>query len=275
MPAASRDLRGRRALVTGGATGIGAAIAERFAAEGAEVLVTARREEAGRAVCARINERGGTAAFFPLDVRDEAQAQAAVAACVETFGGIDALVTSAGVGAHPDQAPSAHAVCDATPEQFGHVLEVNLTGTFLLAREAARTMVAAETAGTMVFVSSVAAKRPTGGAYAVSKAGVWMLARCLAEELGPHGIRVNAVGPGFVRTRLLEERALRSVEPEGDQELAEAWLATRAAALPLRRLGTTDDVAAAAVFLTGGESTYLTGSIVHPDGGLVSSTAGG
>ncbi|RDI74386.1 short-chain alcohol-related dehydrogenase [Gaiella occulta] len=275
MPAASRRLEGRRALITGAATGIGAAIAERFAAEGAKVLVTARSEEAGRAVCARINDGSGQAAFFPLDVCEEAQGQAAVAACVEMLGGIDALVTSAGVGAHPEQAPSPRAVCDATLEQFGHVLDVNLTGTFIAAREAARSMVATGTAGTMVFVSSVAAKRPTGGAYAVSKAGVWMLARCLAEELGPHGIRVNAVGPGFVRTRLLEERALRSVDPEGDHDLAEAWLAARAAALPLRRLGTTDDVASAAVFLTSAESAYLTGSILHPDGGLVSSTAGG
>ena len=275
MPSTSRRLEGRCALVTGAATGIGAAIAERLAAEGAKVLVTARHEEAGRAVCARINESGGQAAFFPLDVCDEAQGQAAVAACVEMLGGIDALVTSAGVGAHPDQAPSPRVVCDATPEQFAHVLDVNLTGTFLVARAAARSMVSTGTAGTLVFISSVAAKRPTGGAYAVSKAGVWMLARCLAEELGSHGIRVNAVGPGFVRTRLLEERALRSVDPEGDHDLAEAWLATRAAALPLRRLGTTDDVAAAAVFLTGSDSAYLTGSILHPDGGLVSSTAGG
>lgn len=269
-----RSLEGRCALVTGAATGIGAAVAERFAAEGARVLVTARREDAGREVCERIREAGGEAAFFPLDVRDEAQVRAAVAACLERFGACDALVTSAGVSIHPDQAPSERVVCDATLDQFAHVLDVNLTGTFLVAREVARAMLAAGTQGTIVLISSVAARRPTGGAYAVSKAGVWMLARCLAEELGPHGIRVNALAPGFVRTRLLEERARRSVVG-GDAGRAEEWLSARSAVLPLRRLGTTRDVAAAAVFLTAADSGYVTGSALYPDGGLVSSTAGG
>lgn len=260
--------------MTGASTGIGAAVAERFAAEGARVLVTARREDAGQHVCERIGAAGGEAAFLPLEVRDEAQVRAAVAGCVERFGACDALVTSAGVSGHPDQEPSDRVVCDATLAQFAHVLDVNLTGTFLVAREAAKTMLAAGRPGTMVLISSVAARRPTSGAYAVSKAGVWMLARCLAEELGPHGIRVNALAPGFVRTRLLEERALRSAG-QGGPRGAEEWLAARAAGLPLRRLGTTRDIADAAVFLTAADSGYVSGSILYPDGGLVSSAAGG
>lgn len=268
----SRRLEGRRAFVTGGCSGIGAAVAERFAEEGAAVLVSghAGQREKGEAIVGRIRQRGGTALFQAADVRREEEIERALEACVERFGGIDAVVTSAGVGAHPALSYEASGLIGSELEHWRYVLDVNLTGTYLAACCAARRMIAQGGGGTIVTIGSVASKKPSGGAYAVSKAGVWMLTRVLAEELGPRGVRVNCLAPGYTRTKLLEERA-RAFGPEE----GERWLNERATTIPLRRLGTVLDVASAAVFLSSDESSYVTGSILHVDGGYVSAHAGG
>jgi len=270
-PSTAGRMTGRRALITGGSSGIGAATARRFAAEGASVLIVdlERAREAGEALAAEL----GRAAFVAADVRDEEQVEAALSAGVERFGGIDAVVASAGVGRHPEQPPSRHewrGELLALPlEHWQFVLDVNLTGVFLTARAAARRMIDAGRPGTIVTLASVAAKRPTKGAYSVSKAGVWMLTRCLAEELGPHGIRVNALGPGIIRTPMTE------ASPTARGVGIEQYWTRQIEALPLKRLGTPEEVAEAALFLSSEESSYFTGAILHPDGGMASTIGGG
>lgn len=235
-------------------------MAERLAAEGASVVV------ADLSHCR--DTAPASVDFVACDVRHEEEVEMLFAQATDRLGGpIDAVVTSAGVVAHPGAAPSG--VVDLTAEQWRYVLDVNLTGTFLTCRAAAARLLAAGCPGTMVLLASAAAKRPSKGAYSVSKAGVWMLARALASELGPHGIRVNAIGPGYIRTPMLESLA----ESAGAEPAA--WFEQRASRVPLRRIGTPSDVADVAVFLTGPESAFVTGSIIHPDGGSTSEEAGG
>jgi 3-oxoacyl-[acyl-carrier protein] reductase len=139
------------------------------------------------------------------------------------------------------------------------VIDVNLTGTFLAVQAAARHMVGAGTGGSIVTIASVAAKHPEAGpvAYAVSKSGVWMLTKHAARSLGPRGIRVNAIGPGFIDTNMT--KLIGELPMVKDQFLA---------SLPLGRFGTPEEVASTALFLASDESSYFTGEILHPDGGF-------
>ena len=125
----------------------------------------------------------------------------------------------------------------------------------------------------MVTLASMASKRPTAGVYSISKAAVWMMTRCLAQELGMHGIRVNAIGPGYVDTELFQSMV---VSVAGDDEAArERFRETRRSQVALGRFGTPEDVARTALFLCSDESSYFTGSILHPDGGYTSTFGGG
>jgi 3-oxoacyl-[acyl-carrier protein] reductase len=266
-------VQGRRALITGGASGIGAATAELFAAEGAAVLVAdlPSHRAAADALIARIRADGGQAAFAPTDVTDPASVDAAVAFCVDRFGGVDAVVASAGVSAHPDRNGSFNSLLDLDPAHFRFVLDVNVTGVFLTARAAAAAM--SESGGSIVVLASIAAKRPTAGAYSVSKAAAWMLARCLAHELAPRRIRVNAIGPGYVETGLLDGMARRSGGDDADAQ--KRWLEAREQQVPLQRFAQPTEIARTALFLASDEGSYFTGSMLHPDGGFASAFAGG
>jgi NAD(P)-dependent dehydrogenase (short-subunit alcohol dehydrogenase family) len=266
-------LQGRRALITGGASGIGAATAELFAAEGAAVVIAdlSSHRAAAEALLERIEKDGGCAAFAPTDVTDPAAVDAAVALCVDRFGGIDAVVASAGVSAHPARTGSFNSLLDLDPEHFRFVLDVNVTGVFLTASAAASAM--PESGGSIVVLASIAAKRPTAGAYSVSKAGAWMLTRCLAHELAPRHIRVNAIGPGYVATGLLDGMARRSGGDDADAR--KMWREAREKQVPLQRLGLPAEIARTALFLTSDEGSYFTGSLLHPDGGFASEYAGG
>jgi NAD(P)-dependent dehydrogenase (short-subunit alcohol dehydrogenase family) len=240
-------LGGQVALITGAGSGIGAAIARRFASEGASVVVTGRRPEP---LAALAEETG--ALVVGGDVADEAHPPAAVGAAFERFGRLDVLVNNAGIGG----------------DDWRRVLDVNLTGAHLFAKAALPHL--AERRGSVVNVSSVGAfvaHAGGGAAYSASKAGLVMLTKSLALDYGPRGVRVNAVCPGWIRTEMGD----RSMDHLGDAhgigreqayELVSRYL-------PLRRVGEPEEVAAACLFLASREASFVTGTTLVVDGGTL------
>lgn len=267
-------MEGRRALVTGGANGLGAATARLIAAEGSAVVIADldRAAEQAAEVIATIEAGGGTAHFLPVDVRDPELVFATVERAAELMGGIDAVVASAGVGAPPmPDGASIRNLLDVPVGGFDFVMDINLRGVFLTCQRAAQLMVDAGHGGSMVTLASMASKRPTAGVYSISKAAVWMMTRCMAHELGEFGIRLNALGPGYIDTDLFRSMSSH-LETEAEKE---AFVESRRSQTALRRLGTTEEVAQSILFLLSDESSYFTGSILHPDGGFVSTFGGG
>ena len=270
-------LTGKVTLVTGGGNGIGRACAVRFAAEGAKVVVADLLEGPAAETVSLVADAGGEAVATHLDAADRESNEAAAQLAVNRFGAIDVVVTAAGIshvdyrsgdrGADAEMLQQAvEGVLDPAARfndmplaSWQKVLDVNLTGTFLAVQAATRRMVAAGTAGSVITIASVAAKHPEAGpvSYAVSKAGVWMLTKHAARSLGPKGIRVNAIGPGFIDTNMT--KLISDLPMVRDQFLA---------SLPLGRFGTPEEVAATALFLASDESSYFTGEILHPDGGF-------
>jgi 3-oxoacyl-[acyl-carrier protein] reductase len=266
-------LQDKRAVITGGASGLGAAIAGRFVEEGAAVTLVdlPRMAERGTALVAELDAAGGHAHFVAGDVLDVASIRAAIERAATVMGGLSICVASAGVPAHPDA--GFRGLIDLEPEHFDFVHDVNVRGVFLTAQRAAQLMIESGNGGSIVTLASIAAKRPSAGVYSVSKAAVWMLTRSLAGELAPHGIRVNAIGPAYVTTEMLAEIAAGAV---GDDPAAQqAWYDQRAAQLPLGVLPSPLDIANTALFLCSDEAASFTGSILHPDGGMTSATGGG
>ena len=249
------------ALITGGGSGIGRACALRFAAEGAKICV-ADLHLAGAAETARhVDPDGKRAIALAVDTTDEAANDRMVEGCVAAFGAVDVLVAAAGVasprqtGAGSDQ---PHTVLTIPSDRFRAVVEVNLFGVLHSNRAAARWMVANRRGGSLVNLGSIMSKMPSaGGAYSVSKAGVWMLTKCLAQELAPHGIRVNAIGPGFIETPM--------TAPLRADETRSRWAM---AMTPMGRFGTPEEIASTALFLASDDSSFFTGEILHPSGGV-------
>lgn len=240
-------LQGKTALVTGGAKGIGAAIVQRFAAEGASVAFVDADEAAGRALS------GDTGTLFvPGDVTRRGLAVQAVAAAVERFGRLDILVNNAGI-------THAAPFLDLDEADFDRVLAVNLRSYFTMGQAAARQMAAQGAGGAIVNMSSVNAVLaiPDQVPYVVSKGAVNQLTRVMALSLAPHRIRVNAIGPGTIATELARKAVMASEE-------ARRRLLSRT---PMKRLGEPEEVAAVAVFLASDAASYLTGQVVYPDGG--------
>lgn len=242
------QLQDKVALVTGAASGIGFAIAAAFVAEGAKVLLADVNREKGEAAARSL---GDAAAFTVCDVGDKASATAAVAAAVARFGRLDILVNNAGI-IHPAE------FLDLAEEDFDRVLRVNLKGAFLCAQAAARQMVAQAAGGAIINLSSVNAVMaiPNQTAYNVSKGGVTQLTRNAALALAPHGIRVNAIGPGSILTDMLAVVM--------DDEAAKARILSRT---PMGRCGTVEEIAAIAVFLASPAASYMTGQTLYADGG--------
>jgi len=270
---ANGRLHGKRAVITGGASGLGAAIARRFVEEGAAVALIDLDRMADRAndLVAELTGAGGQAVFVVGDVLQAASIRHAIDVADEAMGGLDLCIASAGVSAHPDA--GFRGLLDLDPEHFDFVNDVNVRGVFLTAQRAAQLMIGAGHGGSIVTLASIAAKRPSAGVYSVSKAAVWMLTRSLAGELAQHGIRVNAIGPAYVTTEMLAGIARQAV---GDDPAAQqAWYDHRAAQLPLGVLPNPLDIANTALFLCSDESASFTGSILHPDGGMTSATGGG
>ena len=237
----------RTAIVTGGARGIGAGIAEALAADGHRVAILDLLEQPGRDTAQRI---GGV--FVPADVGDVESARAAMAQAIALLGGVRVLVNSAGVlGLAP--------LLDIGVDDWDRVLRINARGTLLTMQAAAADMIARGVPGRIVNIASMAAKRGGAGEahYAASKAAVVALTRAGALEWGVHGITVNALCPGYVLTEM--GAATRS-----PQDVA-AWTALS----PLGRLGTPEDVAAATRFLVSEGGSYFTGQALDVSGGMV------
>ncbi len=263
--------QGKVAVVTGGASGMGAEASIRLAREGAAVAVVGLPDDPrGAEVVAQITAAGGQAIYVGADVSREAECDAAAQAAVDAFGHIDLCLAAAGIlharyvtgdPTEQDLDPGTRAghVINKPVEYWEKVLSVNLTGVMLTNRAVARRMIAQGEGGAIVNISSGAAKIPMPGSaeYSVSKAGVWMLTRCIALELAPHSIRVNTVAPGVIDTPM----ALGLSQDEARRAAFERRV-------PLGRLGEAADIAEAALFLLSDHAGYITGQILHPDGGL-------
>lgn len=242
-------LAGRVAVVTGAARGIGQAVAARFVAAGANVVLA---DLPGSGVGSAAAALGPQARGMTCDVTDAAQVADLVRGAVDAFGALDIMVANAGI------APAVPFL-DLTPDQFRRVVDVNLTGSFLCVQAAAKQMLAqpGRAPGAMVLMASVQAQvvAETHAAYAASKGGVVQLTKAAAVALAPHGIRVNAVGPGSVATGLLEAT------------LTPALRRAVAARTPMGRMGRVEEIAEAVLFLACDAGSYITGQTLYVDGG--------
>jgi meso-butanediol dehydrogenase/(S,S)-butanediol dehydrogenase/diacetyl reductase len=269
-------LRGKVALVTGAGRrgGLGEAICARLAREGASVVVSDVAGASGAlpadrignraeldAVVAELRAAGAQALACELDVRDAAQAEAAVALAVREFGGLDILVNNAGVGFMMEP------LVEMPLERWNTVIGVNLTGAFLCTQTAARQMILQGRGGRIINIASVAAKSgPLHlAAYSSSKHGMIGLTRSAALELGAHRITVNAVCPNHVTTQLGAVQNAYRASQRG--QTVEAYLAEMRGRIPLARVGLAEDTAKACAFLCSAEAEYVTGEAMNVSGG--------
>ncbi len=256
------DLSGKAALVTGAAQGFGFACARRLAEAGASVLLADRQPDRLEAACERLSSSGGKVAAAAGDISSEADVSRMLASVVERFGRLDVLVNNAGVF-------SNFLLEHLAPAEFQRILDVNVRGSFLCIRAAAAQMRKQGEGGSIVNITSIDAVHPSGAGlshYGTSKHAIWGLTKAMALELGPDGIRVNAIAPG----PSLTEGAVEFVEagaPEGIDVDAQ-WAAYQAR-IPLRRLAHPDDVARATLFLASALGAYVNGAQLVVDGGLL------
>lgn len=247
-------LAGRAALVTAGGTGIGFASAERLVRDGVSVTIAARREEVLLDAAERLRSsapNGVTVQHAVCDVTDEEQVIRAVAVAAEPEGGLHYVVASAGMG-------SLGPIHKTSLPEWNNVIATNLTGTFLTFRHATHA-IAESGGGAMVAISSTAGNQVHAllGAYGSAKAGIDMMVRHLADELGPYGIRVNSIRPGIVETELMEI-------PMQATDLVDDYVTN----MPLGRVGMPADIAEAVRYLLGPESSWVTGIALDIDGGM-------
>lgn len=270
-------LDGKVAVITGGGNGIGRACAERFSSEGAKVVVADLLTEPGQATADAIRGAGGDSLFVELEAASAESNEAMAAAAVEHFGTIDVAVTAAGVSSGDYRSGDleaglkrirqasevaatnpAAALTELDLDDWRRVLDVNLTGTLLAIQSVARVMLDRGSSGSIVTIASIAARDPLWGSpsYPVSKAGVWMLTKNAARTLAPLGIRVNSIGPGFIDTNMTA--AIDEVDDLHSMVIQNT---------PMGRKGTSVEIANVALFLAGDEASFVTGELIHPDGG--------
>lgn len=248
-------LSGRVVIVTGAARGIGQACAKRAAAEGAKVVLADLNDVEGTRSAEQICSAGGTAKFIQTNVAERLDVHNLIAATLETYGDVDVMVCNAGI---VDDAP----FLELDENEFDRILRTNLKGTFLCGQAAARQFIkqidAGRAPGAIVNLSSVNAffGLPDHVAYSTSKGGVMQLTRSMAVALAPHGIRVNAVGPGTIETPLI-----------ADVVKDEAFRGKVLSRTPLGRFGQPDEIAAIVVWLASEQASYVTGETIYADGG--------
>lgn len=242
-------LDGKTALVTGASQGIGEAIARRLSHCGARLVLAARSEDKLQALAADLRSAGGEAVALALDLSKAEEVADRLAALPEDFSGIDVLVNNAGITAD-------NLFVRMSLEQWQRVLDTNLTGAYAVTRALARGMMRKRW-GRIINVSSVVGLMGNAGQanYAAAKAGLIGFSKALARELAPRNVTVNVIAPGYVRTAMtddLPEQAKKDLE----------------SAIPLKRLGHVDDIAAGAAFLASEEAGYVTGHVLNISGGL-------
>lgn len=247
-------LEGKVAIVTGGSLGIGAAIARRLAREGAAVTLDYHhhRDEAD-AIAVEITRQGGRAMVAQADVSRGADVRALVSQTVQTFGRLDILVNNAGI-----EEPTPF--LEVTEESFDRQLAVDLRGVYFGTQAAVRQMIAQGGGGCVINISSVHEELPMVGnaVYCAAKGGLRMLTRTLASELAPHGIRIVNVGPGAVATPI---NTATLTDPAKKQALLDE--------IPLRRIAQPEDIANAVAWLASDQASYITGTTLFVDGGLM------
>jgi NAD(P)-dependent dehydrogenase (short-subunit alcohol dehydrogenase family) len=244
-------LKNKVAVITGAARGIGQAYAERFAAEGAAVVLADILDKEGQAVAAGIAAKGGRACYVRCDVSRRADVSALMDAAVSTFGHLDVAIANAAL-------VDAGDVMDVTDETFERVFAVNVRGTFLTDQEAAKRMIAGRRKGVLINIASTVAVVGDNyeGCYSATKGAVNLLTRTFALSLAPHGIRVVAIGPGPVKTAMMAGPLSDPVRLKGLR-----------ARTPLGRPAEPSEIAAVAVFLASDEASFVTGQTYYADGG--------
>ncbi len=249
------ELIGKTAIVTGAAQGIGYAIAEKYVAEGAKVLIADVNTELGKAAAEKLGGLEKNVAFVKCNVADQLSVKRALNTAIDHFGDIDILVNNAAIILGAD-------FLDITEEDFDKVLSVNLKGAFLMSQAVAKNMVKAidskPSTGTIINISSVNAIFAMADQipYSVSKGGLNQLTNSMALALAPHGIRVNAIGPGNISTDLYD---IMSEDKDARQQILSRT--------PIGRVGEPSEIASIAVFLATQAASYITGQTIYADGG--------
>ncbi|MCW2850864.1 MAG: Short chain dehydrogenase [Nocardioides sp.] len=252
----SARLAGKTAIVTGGGRQIGFAIAARFAAEGACVVLAQRGEDEGREAEATIGSAGGRATAIRCDVADEQSVAAMVDRTVELYGGVDILVNNAGTGVAED-------ITELSWGDYRRVIDINVGGVLLATKYAARAMKAGARRGSVINISSIQGVLPLkqSAVYAGSKGAVNLITQQTAADLGPFGIRVNAIAPGYIDNEMMHGyHDLVSETPGSAIDAARR-------SIVLGRLGSPEDIANTALFFASEESSYVTGTLLLVDGG--------
>lgn len=250
------DMNDRVALVTGASSGIGRATAEAFAAKGVRVVLAARRQDELASLVTQIEARGGKATAIKTDVSAAKDVERLVAHAIETFGRLDYAVNNAGIEGQ------WAGITELAEEEWDRVLDINLKGTFLCMKYEARAMLDCGHGGGIVNIGSVNSfiGFQTGSAYVASKHGLIGLTTSVSAELGPRGIRVNLVCPGFIDTPM--HRRARGIF--GDELYDKGLLPS----VHLRRAGRPEEIARIILFLCSDEASYITGTTLTPDGGF-------
>ncbi len=249
----------RTAIITGGAYGIGRAIAKRFAAAGDSVIIADRDRERGAALERELLDKNLSAVFYAIDLRDTGAVEELIGFAVSRFGGIDFLCNNAGVEIN-------RSAEQFTQDDWNSMMEVNLRAAFIASKFAFPHL--KERGGSIVNIASVQglACEANTAVYAATKGGLLALTRGMAIDFAPHGVRVNAICPGAIHTGMMEKYTETQADPE-------AVLNALGAKIPMGRIGKPEEIAAVAYFLASSEASYVTGAHFVVDGGLLAHLA--